>query len=79
LLADYTDAITNHGVSIANNSIGNNTSPNGNPCEWQGNYGTTDTLIDQIARGSIGGKELIIVWANGNERRSARSTPTTTR
>ena len=71
LLGDYTDAITNHGAVIANNSIGNNTAPNGNPCEWQGNYGTTDTLIDSIARGSIAGREMIIVWANGNERQSS--------
>ncbi len=71
LLQDYTDAITNHGVSVANNSIGNNTAPNGNPCDWQGNYGTTDSLIDSIARGSVAGKELIIVWAAGNERQSS--------
>ncbi|MBL0921955.1 MAG: S8 family serine peptidase [Phycisphaerales bacterium] len=72
LLADYTDAVTNHGVVVTNNSIGNNTAPNNNPCDWQGNYGTTDTLIDAIARGSIAGRELIIVWANGNERQTTR-------
>lgn len=71
-LQDYTDAITNHGVSVANNSIGNNTAPNNNDCNWHGNYGTTDSLIDSVARGSIAGKELIIVWANGNERQSLR-------
>lgn len=71
LLADYTNAIVNHGAVVANNSIGNNTAPNGNDCTWQGNYGTTDTLIDSIARGSIAGREMIIVWANGNERQSS--------
>jgi len=73
--ADYTDAIVNHGADIANNSIGTNTAPNGYPCDWEGNYGVTDVLIDSIVRGTPGiadGQPFRIVWANGNERGSGR-------
>ncbi len=73
--ADYTDAITNFGADIANNSIGTNTAPNGYPCDWEGDYGVTDVLIDSIVRGTPGianGQPFRIVWANGNERNSGR-------
>ncbi len=71
LLADYTNAINVHGADIANNSIGTNTAPNGYPCEWEGDYGVTDVLIDSIVRGSLG-SPFRVIWANGNERGSGR-------
>lgn len=70
LEADYNAAINTHGAHISNNSIGTNTAPNGFPCEWEGNYGLTDTLIDSIVRGSLG-TPFRIVWANGNERQGS--------
>jgi Subtilase family len=73
ILADYTQAMNTHGAVIANNSIGSNTAPNGFPCEWEGNYGVTDTVIDAIARGSASnGVPFRIVWAAGNERQTSR-------
>ncbi|MDX2115040.1 MAG: S8 family serine peptidase [Planctomycetota bacterium] len=71
ILADYTLAINTWGADISNNSIGNNTEPNGFPCAWQGDYGATEVLIDSIARGSIGAP-FRIVWAAGNERQGSR-------
>src|SRR5262249_46442996 len=54
LQADYSAAIAQFGADIANNSIGTNTAPNGFPCEWEGDYGVTDVLIDKIVRGTPG-------------------------
>ncbi|MCP3981134.1 MAG: S8 family serine peptidase [bacterium] len=71
LEADYTEAITVFGADISNNSIGTNTAPNGFPCEWEGNYGTTGALIDSIVAGAIGAP-FRIVWANGNERQGSQ-------
>ncbi|HKQ50219.1 MAG TPA: S8 family serine peptidase [Phycisphaerae bacterium] len=68
LEADYGDAINSHGANLANNSIGTNVAVNGFPCEWEGNYGLTSSVIDAIARGSLG-TPLPIVWAAGNERK----------
>ena len=67
LEADYAEAIVQLGADIANNSIGTNTAVNGFPCDWEGDYGVTDALIDAIARGSLGAP-FRIVFANGNER-----------
>jgi hypothetical protein len=75
LEADYTAAVNVHGVDITNNSIGNNTEPNGFPCSWQGDYGVTDVLIDRVVRGTPainGGAPLRVVWAAGNERQGNR-------
>jgi hypothetical protein len=76
LEADYSQAINTYGADISNNSIGTNTAPNGFPCNWEGNYGVTDVLIDTIVRGD-GSNPLFtspfrIVWANGNERQTTR-------
>jgi hypothetical protein len=74
LQADYTAAI-GLGAVISNNSIGTNTEPNGFPCDWQGNYGVTDVLIDRIVRGTPGitnGQPFRVVWAAGNERQGNR-------
>lgn len=71
---DYTDAIAS-GADISNNSIGTNTAPNGYPCDWEGNYGATDVVIDSIVRGTPGvtnGQPFRVVWANGNERQTTR-------
>ncbi len=64
---DYGEAIALYGADVANNSIGTNTAANGFPCEWEGNYGVTDTVIDEIVRGAFG-SPFRVVWANGNER-----------
>ncbi len=69
--ADYNQAINTYGADIATNSIGTNTAANGYPCEWEGNYGVTDTVIDAIVRGSLGAP-FRVVWANGNERGNGR-------
>ncbi|MBN2447277.1 MAG: hypothetical protein JXO22_11150, partial [Phycisphaerae bacterium] len=53
LEVDYTQAINFYGADISNNSIGTNTAPNGFPCDWEGNYGVTSALIDNIVRGSV--------------------------
>ncbi len=67
LEADYTEAISLYGADLSNNSIGTNTASNGYPCEWEGNYGATSALIDEVVRGALG-SPFRIVWANGNER-----------
>lgn len=75
LLADYTYAINTFHADMSNNSIGTNTEPNGYPCEWQGQYGITDALIDSIARGRPdldSGNSFTIFWAAGNERQGSR-------
>lgn len=69
--ADYDQAINTYGCVIANNSIGTNVAPNNFPCEWEGDYGVTDVLIDSIVRGSLG-SPMRVIWANGNERGSGR-------
>ena len=70
LEADYIAAIDTYGADLSNNSIGTNTAPNGYPCEWEGNYGVTGALIDEIVRGSLGAP-FRVMWANGNERQGS--------
>lgn len=72
MVMDFTEAIVNQNVHISNASIGNNTESNGYPCDRQGDYGFTDTVIDSIARGSINGQPFRLVWAAGNERQGSR-------
>ena len=68
LESDYDDAINNHGVVIANNSIGSNTAINWD-CDITGDYGVTSALIDAIVCGSLNaGEPFRVVWAAGNER-----------
>lgn len=72
--ADYALAF-GLGADVSNNSIGTNTESNGFPCNWQGDYGVTDALIDSIVRGSqtvSGGAPFRVVWAAGNERQGSR-------
>ena len=66
--ADYSAAINDFDAHLSNNSIGSNVAPNGFPCSWEGNYGATGALIDEIARGTVTGEPFRIVWSNGNER-----------
>ncbi|NIA14118.1 MAG: S8 family serine peptidase [Nitrospiraceae bacterium] len=70
LEANYLEAIQVYGAEISNNSIGTNTAWNGFPCEFEGDYGATSILIDQIVRGGLG-TPMRVVWANGNERGGA--------
>lgn len=71
--ADYSNAFNNHGADISNNSIGTNTATNGFPCEITGEYGLMASVIDAAVRGSLtGGEPIRVVWANGNERQTAR-------
>lgn len=68
--ADYLDALT-RGATLANNSIGTNTESNGFDCLFQGQYGLTDALIDNVVRGSLG-SPFRLVFAAGNERQGTR-------
>lgn len=68
---DYGLGINAHGTVLTNNSIGTNTETNGFDCGIQGQYGLTDSIIDEIATGSLGDAP-IIVWAAGNERQGGR-------
>jgi hypothetical protein len=65
--SDYNEAINTYGAVIANNSIGTNLAVNGYPCDWEGDYGVTDQLIDGIVRGSLGAP-FRVVWAGAIER-----------
>ena len=47
--ADYTTAHA-LGAHLATNSIGTNVASNGFPCDWHGDYHTTDAVIDAIVR-----------------------------
>lgn len=71
IYADYDEAINTYGADISNNSIGTNTEPNGFDCAFQGDYGITSAVIDDIVRGGLGAP-FRIVWANGNERQGSR-------
>ncbi len=71
LESDYNQAINTYGVDISNNSIGSNIESNGFNCAYQGDYGATAALIDEIVGGSLGAP-FRIVWANGNERGGSR-------
>ncbi|GJQ31122.1 MAG: hypothetical protein HBSAPP03_30060 [Phycisphaerae bacterium] len=71
--ADYTSAY-NLGAHLANNSIGTNVNTNNFPCSWEGDYNTTDAVIDSIVRGSsavTNNNPFRIVWAAGNERQGS--------
>ena len=68
--ADYTDAIA-LGADLSNNSIGTNTAPNGFDCDITGDYGVMSSLIDAAVLGSLGG-DIVVFWANGNERQTTR-------
>ena len=64
---DFSDAVLTGGAMLANCSLGSNVESNGFDCEWQGDYGVTDALIDGMIRGSFG-EPFRTVWSAGNER-----------
>ncbi|HPO16632.1 MAG TPA: S8 family serine peptidase [Candidatus Hydrogenedentes bacterium] len=70
LETDYTQAINTYGAMVSNDSIGTNVAWNGFPCEWEGDYGATSIMIDEIVRGKTGAP-FRIVWSAGNERGGA--------
>lgn len=70
LESDYDAALNTLGADVGNSSLGTNTEVNGFPCNIQGDYGVTESLIDAIVRGSLGAP-FRIVWANGNERQGS--------
>ena len=72
--ADYAKARNQHGADLGNNSIGSNTAANKYPCDREGDYGVSSSLIDGIVRGdnaSVDGP-MIMTWSAGNERGYAR-------
>ena len=71
LESDYDEAINTYNVDISNNSIGSNIESNGFNCAYQGDYGATAALIDEIVGGSLGAP-FRVVWAAGNERQGSR-------
>lgn len=67
---DYTLGRNTHNADLITNSIGSNTASNGYPCEREGDYDLTGSLLDGIVRDdnpSVNGS-VILTWANGNER-----------
>jgi hypothetical protein len=68
--ADYANARTIHAADLGTNSIGSNTAGNGFPCEREGDYGVSSSLVDGIVHGSNAavGSPMLMTWAAGNER-----------
>ncbi|HYO13403.1 MAG TPA: S8 family serine peptidase, partial [Thermoanaerobaculia bacterium] len=67
---DYTLGRNTHNADLITNSIGSNTAANGYPCDREGDYDLTGSLLDGIVRDdnpSINGS-VILTWAAGNER-----------
>ncbi len=64
---DYLLSVVNFGAEIANNSIGSNIPFNGYPCDWQGDYELTSSLLDTIVQGGLG-VNYIVTFAAGNDR-----------
>jgi hypothetical protein len=56
------------GAELWNASVGTNVASNNWPCTWEGNYGPTDIIVDNMVRGDIASGKFIAVWANGDER-----------
>lgn len=73
---DFREAINTYHAVIDNSSISTNVAYNGFPCEWEGDYGVTDVLLDSITRGgdlvNMFHDPFRMVWANGNERIAPR-------
>jgi Subtilase family len=68
--ADYVTARNQYNADLGTNSIGSNTAANGYPCDREGDYGVSSSLLDAIVRGddaSIAGP-MIMTWSAGNER-----------
>ena len=52
---DFAEAINMFHADIDSSSIGTNTATNGFPCDWEGDYGVTDVLLDQIDQVALDG------------------------
>lgn len=68
---NYSQALQQYGAEIATNSIGANIPYNNYPCDWQGDYELTSTILDSIVQGGLGGN-LIVLFAAGNDRNPDR-------
>lgn len=68
--ADYTLARNTYQADLGTNSIGSNTASNNYPCDREGDYDVSGSLLDGIVRGDNAsvGSPVIMTWANGNER-----------
>jgi len=71
LESNYQQAFSTLGCVVANTSLGTNVEVNGFACSLQGDYTTTDALLDAIIRGSLG-VVVRAAWAAGNERQGNR-------
>lgn len=73
---DWDDAKNVHGVDIGTASLGSNIAwnmavdPVDYQCAFEGDYGQTSQLMDNIVRGAFG-EPYIATWAAGNERGSS--------
>ena len=67
---DYTLGRNTHNADLGTNSIGSNTAQNGYPCDREGDYDLTGSLLDGIVRddNAVINGSVILTWANGNER-----------
>ena len=69
--ANWMSAFAGLGCAVGNASLGTNVEVNGFACSMQGDYTTTDALMDAMVRGSVG-VPVRAVWAAGNERQGNR-------
>jgi hypothetical protein len=67
---DYTSAVNDFGIDVANNSIGLAVSGNLDFCGDQGDYGAYGRAIDNLVSGNDPAihRPVILSWAIGNER-----------
>ena len=63
---EYLDAINNYDIDISTNSWGLNVGGY-YPCEYMGNYTTSNLILDSVVNGGFG-KKVLIIWAAGNDR-----------
>ncbi|MEP7012239.1 MAG: S8 family serine peptidase [Acidobacteriota bacterium] len=67
---DYTSAVNDFGIDVANNSIGLAVSGAGDTCIAQGDYGIYGRAVDNLIAGKDPAihRPVILSWAIGNER-----------
>lgn len=68
--ADHALARSVHQADLGTSSLGSNTAQNDYPCEREGDYGVSSSLIDNIVLGTNAavGSPMFMTWAAGNER-----------
>lgn len=69
--SNWASAFGGLACAVGNASLGTNVEVNGFACSLQGDYTTTDALMDAIVHGSLG-VPVRAVWAAGNERQGNR-------